>query len=119
MWGGLSVGDGAICSSTHLAGGYEPLGVLNDVLWRRLGLYLNYLASWQTRAFAIGKRWRIWEYSREIVVARYRMFSRDATVAMLGSLKKETAAMLVSTIDPPGIGFYSYATVFFVLFCFG
>ena len=59
MWGGLSVGDGAICSSTHLAGGHEPLAVLNDVLWRRLGLYPNYLTSLGTRAFAISKYWRI------------------------------------------------------------
>ena len=46
----------------------------------------------------------------------YRLFSRDVTVAMLVSLNKGTAAMLVSPITPLGIEFYSYANVFF---CFG
>ena len=41
------------------------------------------------------------------------MFSRDATAAMLVSLNKGTAAMLVSPTNPPGIELYSYASVFF------
>ena len=46
----------------------------------------------------------------------YRVFSRDVTAAMLVSLNKGKAAMLVSPINPPGIEFYSYANV---SFCFG
>ena len=45
-----------------------------------------------------------------------RVFSRDVTAAMLVSLHKGTAAMLVSPIKPPGIEPCSYANVFF---CFG
>ena len=45
-----------------------------------------------------------------------RVFSRDVTVAMLVTLNKGMAAMLVSPINPPGIELYSYANVFF---CFG
>ena len=45
-----------------------------------------------------------------------RVFSRDVTAAMLVSLNKGKAAMLVSPINPPGIEFYSYANV---SFCFG
>ena len=43
------------------------------------------------------------------------MFSRDVTVAMLVSLNKETAVMLVSPTNPPGVEVYSYANAFFVL----
>ena len=43
------------------------------------------------------------------------MFSRDVTVAMLVSLNKETAVMLVSPTNPSGVEFYSFASVFFVL----
>ena len=43
----------------------------------------------------------------------YRVFSRDVTAAMLVSLNKGTAAMLVSPTNPPGIELYSYANVFF------
>ena len=43
----------------------------------------------------------------------YRVFSRDVTAAMLVSLNKGTAAMLVSPINPQGIEFYSYANVSF------
>ena len=43
------------------------------------------------------------------------MFSRDVTVAMLVSLNKETAVMLVSPTNPSGVEFYSFANVFFVL----
>ena len=46
----------------------------------------------------------------------HRAFSRDVTAAMLVSLNKTTAAMLLSPINPPGIELYSYANVFF---CFG
>ena len=46
----------------------------------------------------------------------YRVFSRDVTAAMLVSVNKGKAAMLVSPINPPGIEFYSYANV---SFCFG
>ena len=42
------------------------------------------------------------------------MFSRDVTAAMLVSLNKGKAAMLVSPINPPGIEFYSYANVVLV-----
>ena len=42
-----------------------------------------------------------------------RVFSRDVTVAMLVTLNKGMAAMLVSPINPPGIELYSYANVFF------
>ena len=48
-----------------------------------------------------------------IYVPLYRVFSRDVTAAMLVSLNKGTAAMLVSPINPPGIEIYSYANVFF------
>ena len=43
----------------------------------------------------------------------YRVFSRDVLAAMLVSLNKGTAVMLVSPIDPPRIELYSYANVFF------
>jgi len=46
----------------------------------------------------------------------HRVFSRDVTAAMLVSLNKGTAAMLLSPINPPGIELYSYANV---IFCFG
>ena len=46
----------------------------------------------------------------------YRVFSRDVTAAMLVSLNKETAAMLVSPTKPPGIELYYHANLFF---CFG
>ena len=41
------------------------------------------------------------------------MFSRDATVAVLLSLNKGTAAMLVSPTNPLKIELYSYANSFF------
>ena len=46
----------------------------------------------------------------------YRVFSHDVIWAMLVSLNKGTAAMLVPSINPPGIELYCYANVFF---CFG
>ena len=46
----------------------------------------------------------------------YRVFSRDVAAAMLVSLNKGVAAMLVSQTKPSGIELYSYATAFF---CFG
>ena len=46
----------------------------------------------------------------------YRVFSRDFTAAMLVSLNKETAAMLVYPTYPLGIELYYHANVFF---CFG
>ena len=42
--------------------------------------------------------------------------SRDVTVAMLVSLSKGMAAMLMSPTNPPGIELHSYANV---SFCFG
>ena len=45
-----------------------------------------------------------------------RVFSPDVTAAMLVSLNKWIAAMLVSPMNPPGIELYSYADAFF---CFG
>ena len=45
-----------------------------------------------------------------------RVFSRDVTLAMLTSLNKGTAAILVSSTNPPGIELSSYANAFF---CFG
>ena len=47
-----------------------------------------------------------------------RVFSCDVTVAMLLSLNKGTAVMLVSLTNSPGIELYSYANVFFCLFKF-
>ena len=48
---------------------------------------------------------------------RGTVFSRDVTAAMLVSLNKGTAAMLVSQTNPSGIELYSlYENVFF---CFG
>ena len=44
-----------------------------------------------------------------------RVFSGDVTAAMLVSLNKGTAAMLVPPINPSGVELYSYANV---LFCF-
>ena len=43
------------------------------------------------------------------------LFSSDVTEAMLVSLSKRTAAMLVSPINPPGIALYSCPKVSFVL----
>ena len=45
-----------------------------------------------------------------------RVFSRDVTAAMLVSLNKGTAAMLVSATNPLGIELFCHANVFF---CFG
>ena len=44
-----------------------------------------------------------------------RMFSLDVTAAMFVSLNKETAGILVSPTNPPGIELCSYANVSFVL----
>ena len=41
------------------------------------------------------------------------VFSRDDTAAMLVFLNKETAAMLVSPTNPPGIELYYHVNVFF------
>ena len=49
-------------------------------------------------------------------IETYRVFSRDVTAAMLVSLNKATAAMLVSPTNPLEIELYSYANAFF---CFG
>ena len=46
----------------------------------------------------------------------YGVFARDVTAAMLVSLNKGTAVVLVSPTNPPEIGLYSYANV---SFCFG
>ena len=45
-----------------------------------------------------------------------RLFSRDVTAAMLVSLNKGAVVMLMSPSNPPGIGLYYNANVFF---CFG
>ena len=48
---------------------------------------------------------------------RYRIvFSRDFTAAMLVSLYKRTAAMLVYPTNPPGTEFHSYEVFSFNLF---
>ena len=47
------------------------------------------------------------------VFALTREFSRDVTAAMLVSLSKGMAAMLVSPTNLPGIELCSYANVFF------
>ena len=52
----------------------------------------------------------------EIPIYPNRVFSRDVTAAILVSLNKETAAMLMSPTNPPRIERYSYANEFF---CFG
>ena len=44
------------------------------------------------------------------------MFSRDVTAAILVSLNKGTAAMLVFSTNPPGIELFYHANV---IFCFG
>ena len=53
------------------------------------------------------------------VAGTYTVFSRDVTAAMLAamlvSLNKGTAAMLVSPTYPPRIELYSCANVFFCL----
>ena len=41
-----------------------------------------------------------------------RAFSCDITVATLVSLNKGTAAMLLSSINPPGIELYYHANIF-------
>ena len=48
-------------------------------------------------------------------VGTYTVFSRDVTAAMLVSLNKGTATMLVSPANPPRIEVYSCANVFFCL----
>ena len=50
-------------------------------------------------------RWRCWSHNSR--------FSHDVTAAMLVPLNKETAAMLESLPNPPGIYLYYYANVFF------
>ena len=47
--------------------------------------------------------------------ANYRVFSRDVTAAMLVSLNKRTAAMLVSPINPRGIELYFLCKRFLLL----
>ena len=42
-----------------------------------------------------------------------RAFSRDVTSAILVFLNNETAAMLVSPINPVGVELFSYAKTFF------
>ena len=53
---------------------------------------------------------------RRFFTRECRVFSRDVTAAMLVSLNKGTAAMLVSPTNPLGIELYFYAV--FPLFCF-
>ena len=47
-------------------------------------------------------------------VGKYTVFSRDVTTAMLVSLNKGTATMLVSPTNPPRIEVYSCATFSFL-----
>ena len=49
------------------------------------------------------------------VARTYGVFLRDVTAAMLVSLNKGTAAMLVSPTYPPKIELYSCANAFFCL----
>ena len=60
------------------------------------------------------------ESMKKLVRIVNRVFSCDVTGAMLGamlvSLNRGTAALLVSPTNPLGIELYSYANV---LFCFG
>ena len=51
--------------------------------------------------------------SRNSCIIYMESFSRDVTAAMLVSLNKGPAAMLVSPSYPPGIELYSYGNVFF------
>jgi len=53
------------------------------------------------------------ESMKKLVRIVNRVFSCDVTAAMLVSLNKGTAAMLVSPTNPLGIELYSYANVFF------
>ena len=43
----------------------------------------------------------------------HRVFSRDVTSAILVFLNNDTAAMLVSPINPVGVELFSYAKTFF------
>ena len=52
---------------------------------------------------------------KQLPQSHNRVFSGDVTVAMLVSLNKGTAAILVPPIIPSGVELYSYANV---LFCF-
>lgn len=45
-----------------------------------------------------------------------RVSSRNVPMAILVSVNKGTAAMLVSPTNPPGIELYSYTNMFFKLF---
>ena len=56
------------------------------------------------------------ESMKKLVRIVNRVFSCDVTGAMLVSLNRGTAALLVSPTNPLGIELYSYANV---LFCFG
>ena len=48
-----------------------------------------------------------------LLKASYRVFSYDVTAAILVSQNLETAAMLVSQINPVGVELFSYANTFF------
>ena len=48
-----------------------------------------------------------------LLKASYRVFSYDVTAAILVSQTLETAAMLVSQINPVGVELFSYANTFF------
>ena len=50
----------------------------------------------------------------EIKFLDFRVFSLDVTAAILVFLNNESAAMLVSPTNPPGIELYYHANVFFV-----
>ena len=52
---------------------------------------------------------------KQLSQSHNRVFPGDVTAAMLVSLTKGTAAMLVPPINPSGVELYSYANV---LFCF-
>ena len=65
-----------------------------------------------------GLKWEnnTYKLKRPIKYQRNRMFSRDVLAAMLMSLNKGMAAMLVSPTNSLGIELYYHGNVFF---CFG
>ena len=55
-------------------------------------------------------------FGRHLCIQSIECFSLDVTAAILVSLNKGTAAILVSPTNPPGIELFYHANVFF---CFG
>ena len=75
----------------------------------------NYSSHSSVRGMTLSLGWDSLEKRRYVnsVTMMYRVFSCDVTAAMLVSLNKGTAAMLVSPTNPLGIELYSYANSFF------